>query len=211
MSAGIAKTSQGKHNKPPRAACLCASSLVVVSPHFCTHTRTPPSQTLPSRPQFTRSYHSAVGFDRQLAVFGGFTRLDVNQDGQSTGYVYNDLLAGATYKEATDGWQLAAFNQDCSGCVPSVRYDHRAVALNGTMLVFGGRFESLQPGLWSLHLPAVNVWRQARASDFAAGQTVGSLLTSAHFMIAIVALLVMCFCVFVVSLRRSSRRRYEVW
>lgn len=134
---------------------------------------------------FSRIYHSAVGVGNQLVVFGGFSRLDDGSGGQSVGYIFNDLLRVAlpsAHASAADGdgsggkWEVATFPSTAT--LPPVRYDHAAtMATRGNagsddsaMFLFGGRYDSLQPGLWSVPLadgvPSV-AWRAVRATALA--------------------------------------------
>ena len=126
---------------------------------------------------FSRIYHSAVGVGDQFVVFGGFSRLDDGNGGQSVGYIFNDLLrvflpttqAAVSADAGVEGgkWQVATFASDAQ--LPPVRYDHAAtmatVSDGRAMFLFGGRYDSLQPGLWSVPLAdssASVAWRPVR-------------------------------------------------
>ena len=63
----------------------------------------------------------------------------------------------------------------------------------------------------ALLTPTLAMFCQVTPADFTAGNTVTGLFTSPHFVIAMLSLMMLCFCVFVASFRRSSRRRrFEV-
>merc|ERR1719163_1066271 len=147
---------------------------------------------------FSRIYHSAVGIGNNLCVFGGFSRQD--SGGQSVGYIYNDLLRLELPSSAatTATWQVATFGD---GTRPP------------------GRFDGLQPGVWKVAMglgldgpgdfpaDATLAWRPVTPDDFSASALVHGLFTSPHFVIALLSLMMLCFCVFIASFRRSNRRR----
>eukprot|EP00180_Rhodochaete_pulchella_P001661 Plantae.Rhodophyta-Rhodochaete_pulchella.ctg25044.p1 GENE.Plantae.Rhodophyta-Rhodochaete_pulchella.ctg25044~~Plantae.Rhodophyta-Rhodochaete_pulchella.ctg25044.p1 ORF type:complete len:186 (+),score=15.04 Plantae.Rhodophyta-Rhodochaete_pulchella.ctg25044:47-559(+) len=52
-------------------------------------------------------------------------------------------------------------------------------------------------------------WRDVTEDDFIAGKSVSGFLGSAHFMIGVLTMMMLCFCGFLVSLRQNSRRARE--
>jgi hypothetical protein len=160
----------------------------------------------------SRSYHTAIVVNNDMFVFGGYTRVVTSTT--SSIYVFNDVLVttltgpkgadagnsgdpGCTASNGKTGlWCVATV----SGSEPNVRYDHTASRRRDELITFGGRFEAMLGDLWSF-----NTTRSLNKLALATEDQLGSsdLQSTMYFMIAILTMMVICFFVFVVSLRRQ--------
>jgi len=145
-------------------------------------------------------------------AFGGFTRVVENT--RSSLYVFNDLLvtsftnvSSSTLTDsaypictASDGrtglWCDAVFND----IEPDVRYDFAYCTRRNQFVVFGGKFNNFFTDTWALNMTlTLNNLVVAPPDDLGGGD----LQSTMYFMIAILTMMVICFFVFVASLRRQ--------
>lgn len=105
--------------------------------------------------------------------------------------------------------------------LPGVRYDLGAITLpanllnesipttHTAMIVYGGIFETVRGDAWAVDLSRPVPVRDAKETDFIIPDDTWSLFASAQFLVAICAFLLVCVCIFVVSMFRNSRNRTE--
>lgn len=140
----------------------------------------------------------------------------------SHSYVFSDLLSTRVTVDGRAQWYKARVST-----YPSVRYDHAAaVVRNGDMLVtMFGQFRSLWRDGWAA-VPRALLFTPARPEDFfltpcalRAGATtchccttdavpVAALsLSPTQFLLAIMCVMGLCFCVYAIAARRANWRR----
>lgn len=151
---------------------------------------------------FSRSYHSMTPHPGSVSVFGGYVRLTEGPGGDDVGYVFNDLLNTNIPTEGSLWRKVITEDQNA----PTVRFDHSAVSDGNMMYVYGGRFQNLEMGLYAINI-SETTWRDVRETDFTAGAAVDNFFASAHFMVAVLTMMLLCFCTFLVSVRRHATAR----
>lgn len=165
-----------------------------------------------------RSSHVSAVFAGQFYSYGGV--VTVQTSAVSSQDVISDLVLVTNLNPvfipqllgnpntpqcvADDGknglWCTAQFSDPA---VPSKRYDMAAVVRNDQLIIYGGRSNALMDpynDFW-----AMNMTQAASSLKLAEADPLGSsdLASTMYFMIAILSMMVVCFMVFVISLRRQ--------
>ncbi|KDO30860.1 hypothetical protein SPRG_04762 [Saprolegnia parasitica CBS 223.65] len=102
-----------------------------------------------STPAFKRAYTTMVTVDNDMWLFGGYFKSDYS----TNGYVYDDTVhtrLSGTHTQFSKNNETDTMDEG----YPSVRYLHRAVAWQGKMVVFGGRFQHTLGDMWVQDLNA---------------------------------------------------------
>jgi len=163
-----------------------------------------------------RAGHASTFFAGRFVSFGGFTQLQ-SSSSPPPGYLFNNILVTNLNNvflqshptldnpicTASDGrsglWCVATVDQDVD--VPSLRSQMATAVRNDIMLVYGGASQSAAfSDLWAMNMTAAVSSLKIADSD-----TLGAtdLASTMYFMIAILSMMVVCFMIFVISLRRQ--------
>mmetsp|Transcript_214 Transcript_214/g.270 ORF Transcript_214/g.270 Transcript_214/m.270 type:complete len:515 (+) Transcript_214:142-1686(+) len=154
-------------------------------------------------PLYSRAYHSVVSYGNQFYVFGGYTKVEENAQ-TFLSFAFNTLLVQNIQNKY---WQ-----QYFAPTSPQVRFDHNAVVTSdGIMFVYGGRYQSVDDvvELVLLDLSKIEPAMVVNAPPDQIGITSGTIagIYSAHFVIAILALVSGCSCIVLVAVRRRFSNR----
>jgi len=133
-----------------------------------------------------------VFYNSMVIVFAGYQRVLSENQMRPLGYVFNKVLALTPNIEQTASWHQSSASTN----MPSVRFAHSAVQFGEDMFIYAGRFKQMRDDMYKFNVSSVDESDiQVEAEDPTDFQTM-------HFMVAILCMMVLCFCVFVFSLRR---------
>ena len=150
-----------------------------------------------------RTYMSLVVVSSQVIAFGGMSQK--NTERGPVHYVFNDVMK---YDLIDQSWSRSSERGESrqGGETPSVRFGHTAVAIsNGDMLVFAGRFNSIYKDVWALNTTILHTStldpEPSRESTYA---------QYLYYVLAIIAMVSVCSCVFLASMRQTIVRQQQL-
>jgi hypothetical protein len=133
-----------------------------------------------------------VFYNSMVIVFAGYQRVLSENQMRPLGYVFNKVLSLTPNIEQTASWHQSSSSTN----MPSVRFAHSAVQFGEDMFIYAGRFKQMRDDMYKFNVSSVD------ESDIQVEAEIPTDFQTMHFMVAILCMMVLCFCVFVFSLRR---------
>jgi len=144
-----------------------------------------------------RTYMSLVMASSSVITFGGMSQKATNRG--PVHYVYNDVMKFDLIEQV---WERSGDRSSTLADSPSVRFGHSAVMVGQTeMIVFAGRFNTLYGDVWSLNTSALDT------TLFEPEEDKVSYAEILYYVLAIFALVAVCSCIFLASMRRTIIRQ----
>jgi hypothetical protein len=173
------------------------------------------SWTFPQGLQLNRASHHGFVVQGRFFAFAGRTVLRSSNNVLRTfvfqSLLVTDLLANPTVQGAAPSCTTSDGSTGlwCASFVrredvrPYVRYDYSFAQRQDQMIVYGGLFKAPMEDLWALNVSGALAGLVIADPDNLEG--LGDLASTVYFMIAILAMMVVCFMVFVISLKRHRQ------
>jgi len=172
---------------------------------------------IPSGVKLERSAHGSILSNGKFWVFGGNTQLRISASMVRT-FVFDDLLMtdllvdppivqssgsqlspGCRAPDGKTGLWCTAFPQK-DQVRPLVRFNFVSIQRGNHFVVYGGLFKDMLGDFWTVDTATALPTLVVSEEDVLEGGA--DLASTVYFMIAILSMMVVCFVVFVVSLRR---------
>jgi hypothetical protein len=161
--------------------------------------------------ELERTAHGAMIWNGRFFAFGGSTRVRLSASTFRT-FVFDDFLVtnlngnpsggsspSCTTPDGKTGLWCTAFSAK-SDLRPLVRYNYIYVQRRDQFVVYGGSFKNLLGDFWIVSTTSALPTLVLSEPDILEGGS--DLASTVYFMIAILSMMIICFMVFIVSLRR---------